>query len=910
MSISRDKNPALSQELEHALDALAFLYQPGDIMEIRALEVGRTTDRSGYTLAGYFNIENTNAIAAAIRRVDGYATGVYAVLNKVNPVLQARANNRLAKLKNVTTDADILEWRWLYIDCDPVRPAGISSSDPEHAAALIRAQEIRQLLDEEGWPEPLYADSGNGAHLLYRLQSMELHMADVLVKACLQALAARFSDDVVNVDVNTANRSRICKLYGTLTRKGDSMPDRPHRRSRILFAPERAESVPVELIDQLAAEVPNSQKAKVKTFDFKSRNGGTPLFDIELWLANSGFNIIKGPEPYSGGRRWTLDVCPFNQDHKKPVVIELASGALVYRCLHKSCEAKDWKALRDLVEPNRTPDSGPGRMSSDDEGPSSRRHASEQEEAAAENGVDLPIIAINNRNTFELAQEALDALRRGPCEFFGRGFDLVQLERTDERDRLGKRTVMKPVTMDSLLVALTESARFVKTDPKGNLMPARPQNFIARDILNFGAHRWQLPLLAAIAETPVLLPDGRILAQPGYDRESQLYYDGPPLRTLPDQPTKADAVAAAKYLRENLLCDFPAKDQTSLANLYAALFTPLVRHAVNGLVPLCGITAPVAGSGKTTIAQLTSILGRGFHAATTSMPTTEEEMNKLLISILRQNPSSILVFDNSVGLVGQPSLDMALTSAIYSGRLLGVNQEITIPHSLTIYVTGNNIGVRADTARRTYWVRLLPEHAPAFTNRRYKHPRIDQWALEHRMDLLWNFFLMCRAWHVAGRRQSSGPRVAGFEGWSEMLGGILEYAGVKGFLASFQADADAASQEQSDWAAFLVELYGTQSDRQFTAGELTANLQHQESLPFRDLREAAPRAVMEAMNKGFASAKYLGGLLSEQCERIYLVTEEGKTPLEYKLVTPGKARSGVLKFRVLQRDPKKAWPSL
>jgi hypothetical protein len=68
------------------------------------------------------------------------------VLNPVKPVLLARAKNRLQKgLKNLTTDADVIEWRWLYIDCDPVRPAGISSTDAEHAAALQRAQVIRKI---------------------------------------------------------------------------------------------------------------------------------------------------------------------------------------------------------------------------------------------------------------------------------------------------------------------------------------------------------------------------------------------------------------------------------------------------------------------------------------------------------------------------------------------------------------------------------------------------------------------------------------------------------------------------------------------------------------------------------------------------------------------------------------------
>jgi hypothetical protein len=47
------------------------------------------------------------------------------------------------------------------------------------------------------------------------------------------AISARFSSPAVNVDPTTFNPARIWKLYGTTGRKGDSMADRPHRKSYI-----------------------------------------------------------------------------------------------------------------------------------------------------------------------------------------------------------------------------------------------------------------------------------------------------------------------------------------------------------------------------------------------------------------------------------------------------------------------------------------------------------------------------------------------------------------------------------------------------------------------------------------------------------------------------------------------------
>jgi hypothetical protein len=125
------------------------------------------------------------------------------------------------------------------LDFDPVRPSGISSSDTEHAAALFKAHAVRDAMLGEEWGVPILADSGNGAHLLYRV---DLAADDGgLVEKILKALAARFSDDTVKVDTGVFNAARIWKLYGTMSRKGDDTPDRPHRMARILDIPDTME---------------------------------------------------------------------------------------------------------------------------------------------------------------------------------------------------------------------------------------------------------------------------------------------------------------------------------------------------------------------------------------------------------------------------------------------------------------------------------------------------------------------------------------------------------------------------------------------------------------------------------------------------------------------------------------------
>jgi hypothetical protein len=226
---------SLQPDRSEILRALELLAEPSQVVELRLLEVQSQGLRMPVTMSGYF--DDFELLADSACKYGNSAKGVYVTLNPVNPALLARASNRLrtaGRNDALTSDADITKRRWLPIDLDPVRPSGISSTDQEHSLAVERAFQVRDAFRRQGWPTPIVGDSGNGAHLLYRV---ELPTSDgELVKRCLQALAGRFDDDQVKIDQLVFNPSRIWKLYGTVSRKGDHVADRPHRLARILEA--------------------------------------------------------------------------------------------------------------------------------------------------------------------------------------------------------------------------------------------------------------------------------------------------------------------------------------------------------------------------------------------------------------------------------------------------------------------------------------------------------------------------------------------------------------------------------------------------------------------------------------------------------------------------------------------------
>ncbi len=215
-------------EIERALEAL---FDPGGVVELRAF-------RDRETVSGYFDDHAALAREAAELDRRGYA--VYVTLNEIHAALLSRASNRARSVykEPTTADADIVRRRYLPVDLDPVRPAGVSSTKEEKRVALLRAREIRDHLRDRGWPDPVVGDSGNGAHLLYRVDLPNDRESAELVKGVIAALAFAFDDGAVKVDTGVHNAARIWKLYGVVSCKGDSTAERPHRTSRLLKVPE------------------------------------------------------------------------------------------------------------------------------------------------------------------------------------------------------------------------------------------------------------------------------------------------------------------------------------------------------------------------------------------------------------------------------------------------------------------------------------------------------------------------------------------------------------------------------------------------------------------------------------------------------------------------------------------------
>lgn len=330
-------------------DWLRLFVEPGQVVELRALDV---TQRYGKpaTVSGYFDYEHIDQLAKEALPLDGKATAVYFTLNPVNPDLLSRCANRVAvpKQGQTTSDTHIVRRKRLLIDADPVRVAGVSSTDAEKATAFSTIRAVESHLMEAGWQRGILADSGNGFHLIF-LIDLPADDGD-LVSRVLQAIAKRFDSDAVKIDQTVSNPARITKLYGTLARKGDNTLMRPHRRSRIVEAPDEFRIVERALLEKIAVR-PAPPKVEASKSGKQTSGRANHRLKVAEWLdARHVAYTISNKADSRGRTCYVLADCPFNQEHKyHAAVMQGSDGKLSAACFHNGCLGKGWQDFKAAI---------------------------------------------------------------------------------------------------------------------------------------------------------------------------------------------------------------------------------------------------------------------------------------------------------------------------------------------------------------------------------------------------------------------------------------------------------------------------------------------------------------------------------------------------------------------------------
>lgn len=297
------------------------------------------------TYSGYFT--DVDTLLNEIRKYDN--CNIYFTLNAINPACYDREQHDriVTKPKSTTSDNDIVGRDWILIDIDTKKPSDTNSTDEEKEMAKEVVNNVFKFLRDEGFEKPVVCDSGNGFHLLYKIAMKNSNENTTICKEFLQVLDMLFSNPNVEIDCSTFNSSRICKLYGTFSRKGSNTKKRPQRESKILRIPDEVKITPNEYFAKVAAMLPKPEQPS------KSNYYSNEKFDLEAFL-NKHHIAVRNIVRTSSFTKYILEECPFNSSHRAPdsAIFEMSNGGLGFKCLHSSCSQYTWKDFRLKFEPD------------------------------------------------------------------------------------------------------------------------------------------------------------------------------------------------------------------------------------------------------------------------------------------------------------------------------------------------------------------------------------------------------------------------------------------------------------------------------------------------------------------------------------------------------------------------------
>jgi hypothetical protein len=405
-----------------------------------------------------------------------------------------------------------------------------------------------------------------------------------------------------------------------------------------------------------------------------------------------------------------------------------------------------------------------------------------------------------------------------------------------EQDDRGAPMV-RELNLDRARHELARVARWVSKKQIGGVSietDAKPPLDVVKDWLATPNPR--LPVLNRIVESPVFAPDGTLQTGPGYHSAARTYYvpaHGFTLPEVPSKPTPDDVAEAKALILDDLLVDFPfvveEKEyngqrltvQADRAHAVGLLLLPFVRGLIDGPTPNHLVEAPGAGTGKSLLADIVLMPSIGRNIGVVTETRDDDELRKRITAILREAHAAVL-FDN----VGQPltsgTLAAALTAVSWEDRILGRNESINVPVNCVWVTTANNPTMTTEIARRSVRIRLDSLEDRPWQRQGFKHHDLRRWVAENRAVLVWSALTLVQAWIAAGRPSPKAKPLGSYEQWTEVVGGILENAGIPDFLANLHHFYEASDVEGAAWRTFVQWWWDRCGDREVGVSELFA----------------------------------------------------------------------------------------
>lgn len=480
-----------------------------------------------------------------------------------------------------------------------------------------------------------------------------------------------------------------------------------------------------------------------------------------------------------------------------PVIIETTGQEL------KSAGVVGITAWRKLVEPAQ-------RKVRADKKESARKKARKKTEQAGEaptiySGDDFP----------EQCSALLSGLRRlnNPPFMFLHGGDMKRLPGEAEQHAIAE--FLKRMSFTDFKTECNSAVSYVAESKEGDRVAS-----LAEDI---PSHLWGMrdkPVPAAdrFTRVPVFGPDGTLRTEDGYDAATRtiLQTSGLNLDPVPSVPSAADLATAKGWLFDKALADFPFVDDfggsesggdgsSSQAHVVVMLLHQIARALFTGPTPFFFIDKPQPGSGAGLLVEVLYQTVVGRPASPQALGKNEDEIRKGITSKLSSG-SPILFYDNVRNKIHGEALAILGTADWWEDRILGRTENYVGPNRALTVFTGNNMTMADEMVRRMLPIRLDAKVSDPENRADFVIPDLRNWIVESRAELVWSCLVLVQNWIATGRKRSK-IHLASYEDFAAVMGGILEAAGISGFLGNldaFRMSAKIESNEDSEFMQALV----------------------------------------------------------------------------------------------------------
>lgn len=460
------------------------------------------------------------------------------------------------------------------------------------------------------------------------------------------------------------------------------------------------------------------------------------------------------------------------------------------------------------------------------------RSASKKEPDAQES--DGPLLVYGRDSLSKRLDAADDILHQIPEEqlFLKEGGRLIhaieagniQLDDGVERD--SRSPVLLDVNPVYLLDLVSRSGRVRQVVGEGKLKPTDPKKADMEAFLERLRHsgRTKQRRLRMISSTPILLPDGTIICDPGYHEPSRSLIISRGISFQdPDANERLSASECRDLIRQHLSPPFRRfpfiqdNGKSDQAWDEGASFSVVVSGALSialrnllPVTPVHGISAPAQASGKTLLAQAICVLSTGTLPAAVPYKGVEEFAKHLPVLLMKGD--RVVLVDNIAMIVNNADLAIAITHrGPISSRILGTSTTVEIENDAVFFFTGNNLQLSGEMPSRCLMATIMPdcEHPE---HRAFSFDPVEL-AMELHPEAAMTMLRIARAHQRAGfegQKEISDMPMRGFREYDQRVRALLRWLGMSDPMStqSLISDDDPirASHEEILW--MLAEVFG------------------------------------------------------------------------------------------------------